>query len=153
MARDYKPNSEFLRKLCKDEVVIDDTETGMRNLHYLIELTKDVDRTNRDWAVLLLAQQEADTAEIRRALTDAAKDDDLFVRGEAILGLAQRKAENAPELIGDELGNDTMSLQIVEAALMFPNAKFVDDLQSLAQGDDAIAEVAREALTACVRLR
>jgi HEAT repeats len=60
---------------------------------------EDNDRSNRDWACLLLSQQDVDTDEVRNALMAAASDGDQYVRAEAILGLAQRSTELATPFV------------------------------------------------------
>ncbi|MFN1208560.1 hypothetical protein ACKXGD_16510, partial [Enterococcus lactis] len=65
------------------------------NLRRLIAMMRDDDLTNRDWATMLLSQQEIDTPEVREALLNSLADDEEAVRAEALLGLAQRDAKLA----------------------------------------------------------
>lgn len=89
-----------------------------RALATLIELSKDVARTVRDWATCGLGScTDADTPEIRRALWNRRDDPDWDTRCEAQLGLARRGDARAIPLIRAELarGNDVGTLTI-EAA-------------------------------------
>ena len=95
----YEPHSEFLKALIDDDAPLVGGEHAEANLRHLIEMTRDQDLANRDWATLLLAQQDMDTPAVRDALLGAADDENEYVRAEAILGLAQRdKAVTLPLL-------------------------------------------------------
>ncbi|MBA2636525.1 MAG: HEAT repeat domain-containing protein, partial [Sphingomonas sp.] len=84
----------------------------------LIALTRDEHSANRDWATLLLAQQDTDTAEVREALLGAAEDENEYVRAEAILGLAQRDKALALPLLQRELGHERVAVPLFEAAAL-----------------------------------
>lgn len=63
----YQPPSDFLRGIVADNVPLSGSEFGEANLRLLIEMMRDEDRANRDWATFLLAQQEEiDTPEVRQ---------------------------------------------------------------------------------------
>lgn len=69
----------------------------------LITLASDPDSDVRDWAVFGLGSQiETDTTAIREALWKALKDDSSDVRGEALVGLANRRAPGAIDAIIQE---------------------------------------------------
>ena len=92
------------------ERILDDTvielvggEHAEANLARLIAMMRDKDPANRDWATLLLAQQDFDTPRVRDALLGAAEDENEYVRAEAILGLAQRDKALALPLLQREL--------------------------------------------------
>ena len=80
----YSPASDFLVSLMNEEIPIDETVFGRANLTLLIAMTRDADVSNRDWAAMLLSQYGPKTAEVRHALLQAADDEDLIVRAEAI---------------------------------------------------------------------
>jgi len=144
----YAPPSEFLNAVVRDEVPFLGC-FGEANLARLIQLTRDPDRANRDWATLLLAQLEQDTKEVREALLAAAADEDEYVRGEAILGIAQREPSVALPLIHAALQEETVCLQIFEAAAVVAHPSLIDSLRDFTDGEDYIDQVARDALAAC----
>lgn len=88
----YEPASDFLKAVIAEDVPLSGSPLGEANLRLLIAMTRDDDRSNRDWATFLLSQEDADTPEIRSALRSAADDEDDYVRAEALLGLARRDA-------------------------------------------------------------
>ena len=143
----YLPPSEFLRAIIDDEADLLD-ESGLRRL---ISMTSDDDLANRDWATLLLAQQDNDTPEVRTALLAAANDANEYVRSEAILGLARRDKGVALPFLQRELANDTVPLPIFEAAGLVADASLVEDLRFYASpsGDEVLDELALTALKAC----
>ena len=72
MTERYVPNSDFLKALIDDDAPLVDGDHAKANLARLIEMTADEDLANRDWATLLLAQQDIDTPTVRGALLAAA---------------------------------------------------------------------------------
>jgi hypothetical protein len=116
MTERYEPPSSFLKSLIADDTALSGGEHADQNLRRLIDMTKDNDPINRDWAALLLAQQDLDTPEIRGALLHAAGDPNEYVRAEAILGLAQRDKELALPILKRELGRSFVPLPLFEAA-------------------------------------
>lgn len=153
MAHPYYPPSDFLKALIKDEAPIEDSQLGEANLRRLIEMTRDEDRANRDWATMLLAQQELDTVEVREALLRAAKDEDPAVRAEAILGLAQRDRNLALPFLREALSGPMASMPIFEAAELVADPSLIEDLRCFAEpsGDDFLDSFAVDALVACER--
>lgn len=121
------------------------------NVRRLMTLMRDEDAANRDWATLLLAQQDLDTDGVRQALLAAAEDENEYVRAEAILGLAQRNKALALPLIRRELGHERVAVPLFEAAALVADPSLVDDLRDFtAPSDDALLdELALKALGAC----
>jgi HEAT repeat protein len=153
MSGRYEPPSDFLKTVIADEIPFGDNQWGRSNLRKLIDMMRDDDRANRDWATLLIAQQEIDTAEVREALLRAAVDEDEHVRAEAILGLAQRDPALALPLLRSALSGETASMAIFEAATLVADPSLIDDLRAFAISSDNsfLDELARDALEACER--
>jgi HEAT repeats len=112
---------------------------------------EDNDRSNRDWACLLLSQQDVDTDEVRNALMAAASDGDQYVRAEAILGLAQRSTELATPFVQAALSETECALQIFEAAALIADPILVGLLSHWAESSDNefLDNLVLQALTAC----
>ncbi len=146
----YEPPSAFLKSLIVDDAPLTSAE-GESNRHCLMKLMRDAHPANRDWATLLLAQQDLDTDEVRQALLAAAEDENEYVRAEAILGLAQRNKALALPLIRRELGNDRVAVPLFEAAALVADPSLVDDLRDFAvpSNDALLDEGATRALRAC----
>lgn len=147
----YEPPSEFLRAVINEDAPLAGSDFAAANLRRLIKMTGDEDPANRDWATLLLAQQDLDSPEIREALLRAAEDDIDAVRAEAILGVAQRDKSLALPLVQKELARTSVAMPIFEAAALVADPSLVDDLRAFAQpsGDDFLDGLALEALKAC----
>ncbi|MES2146891.1 MAG: HEAT repeat domain-containing protein [Pseudomonadota bacterium] len=150
MTEPYLPPSEFLQSLIEDDAPLLGADAD-KNIGRVIELTKDEHPANRDWATLILAQQEADRSDIHQALFAAAEDENEYVRAEAILGLAQRDKAVALPLLQRELGGDLVALPLFEAAAIVADASLVDDLRAFASPSDEVFmdELAAKALRAC----
>ena len=120
-------------------------------MRQLIALTKDADLSNRDWATMLLASEEADTPEIRNALLSAADDENDIVRAEALAGIAQRDRGLALPLVLKALRGEQASMAVFEAAALVADPALVDDLRPwTAPSDDKwLDQLARDALAAC----
>ena len=151
MAERYLPPSEFLKKLIDDDAPLAAGEHGAANLRRLIGMTSDPHPANRDWATLLLAQQEIDTADVRGALLRAAEDENEYVRAEAILGLAQRDKTLALPFLQRELSGEFVPLPLFEAASIVAHPSLATDLRAFVEpsGDDFLDGLALEALGAC----
>jgi hypothetical protein len=147
----YEPPSHFLKAVIADEVPLAGGELGEANLRRLIAMTRDSDRANRDWAALLLSQQEADSPEVRAALLAAARDEDPVVRAEALVGLAQRDRALALPLVREELGGDRACAALFEAAELVADPSLVADLEAFAEPSDNayLDDLVRAALEAC----
>jgi hypothetical protein len=146
----YQPPSAFLQDIVADNIPLAGSPFADANLRKLIALTRDPDRANRDWATMLLAQLETDTPAVREALLEASADEDLYVRGEAVLGLAQRDPSVALPLIQAALDGEFVCLQIFEAAALVAHPSLVAGLRHFADGgEDYVNGWARDALAAC----
>lgn len=84
----------------------------------MISLSKDSDYDVRNWAMFGLGSQiEVDTTEIRNALFIGASDIDSEIRGEALLGLAERGDYRVVDLLLSEWDSyDLISPLSLEAA-------------------------------------
>lgn len=151
MTASYEPTSEFLKAIVSGDVLLAGDEFADASLLRLIDLTRDNDRSNRDWATMLLAQQEADTIAIRTALRAAADDEDDVVRAEAICGLAARAPELALPLAARELSGETACMALFEAAETLAHPSLIDILRIWAEPSDStmLDEAAAQALHAC----
>ena len=149
----YRPPSSFLNSVANDEVAIDDTEFGKSNLRLLVQLTRDADRSNRDWATMLLSIHGPMTDEVRDALLLAAEDQDVIVRAEAIEGLTERDPKKALALIKRELSREFVSVPLLYAATHLADPSLVPFLEPfvIPSGDDYIDSIAVGALQACQR--
>ena len=151
MADPYLPPSDFLKALIDDDAPLVGGDHAEANLARLIEMTRDRDPANRDWATLLLAQQDIDTSTVRNALLSAAEDEHEYVRAEAILGLAQRDKGLALPLLQRELRGEHVAMPLFEAAALVADQSLADDLREFANPSDDgfLDELATKALAAC----
>lgn len=151
MAESYLPPSDFLKALIDDDAPLVGGDQADANLARLIEMTGDKDPANRDWATLLLAQQDIDTPTVRAALLSAAEDEHEYVRAEAILGLAQREKALALPLLRRELRGERVAMPLFEAAAIVADPSLADDLRDFANPSDDgfLDELAIRALAAC----
>jgi HEAT repeat protein len=150
MAR-YQPASDFLIAVINEEAPLSGSIFGDANLRHLIAMTRDPDRSNRDWATFLVAQHDADDDVIRHALLRAASDDDEVVRAEAIIGLARRDRHLALPLIKQAFAAEYVSYPIFEAAAYVADPALVEDLRRFAapSDDSTLDSMIAEALAAC----
>src|SRR5688572_12910840 len=109
MPAPYLPPSKFLKEILRETIPLSGGEMAEAHLSYLIEMTRDEDPINRDWATLLLAQEEIDTPAIRDALIRAAGDEQEIVRAEAVLGLAMRDPALALPFVQEALRGAAIS--------------------------------------------
>lgn len=147
----YEPASEFLKAVAKGNAPLSGGEMADANLCRVIEMTRDADRSNRDWATFLLAQQDADTTVVREALLQAAADDDDFVRAEAVYGLARRDPSVALPFVQGALRADCVAVPIFEAAELCADPSLVEDLRKFAEPSDSpyLDGLAADALATC----
>jgi HEAT repeat protein len=150
----YEPPSDFLKSLIDDDSSLSEDASG-KSLGRLIGLMSDENTANRDWATLILAQQELNTEEVRTALLTAAEDPDDSVRAEAILGLAQRDKATALPLLQRELSGQRVALPLFEAAALVADPSLIEDLRAFCDPSDNtyLDELAVEALRACEAAR
>ena len=151
MTERYLPPSDFLKALIDDDAPLVGGEHAEANLARLIAMMRDKDPANRDWATLLLAQQDFDTPRVRDALLGAAEDENEYVRAEAILGLAQRDKALALPLLQRELRGEHVAVPLFEAAALVADPSLADDLREFASpsDDSRLDELAIKALAAC----
>jgi HEAT repeat protein len=153
MSERYEPPSEFLKAIIAEEVPIGTTGLAAENLSRLISMTFDQDSTNRDWATMLLAQEQIDTENVRSALLRAVRDDYEAVRAEALLGLAKIDPKLALPYAIEALAGDSASMPVFEAAEMIANPALIPALQPWLYGSENsfVDDWAQLALQACVR--
>ncbi|MES2698561.1 MAG: HEAT repeat domain-containing protein [Pseudomonadota bacterium] len=132
----YEPSSDFLKAVIANEPPLCGSDFAEANLQRLIQLTCDADTSNRDWATMLLAQQQADSPDVRAALMLAASDEDEAVRAEAILGLAQRDKAAALPFLRAELAGETACMGLFEAAALVADPSMVPLLLDWADATD-----------------
>lgn len=151
MMTPYKPKSDFLNAIISEYVPLSGSPMADENMQRLIAMTRDDDVSNRDWATLLLSQEEADTPEIRAALLNAINDTDPIVRAEALLGIAQRDTQLALPLALVELSGDQVSMAVLEAAEIIADPALVESLRPWTEPSDNewLDELAWKALRAC----
>jgi hypothetical protein len=151
MSEGYHPTSDFLKAVAAEEVPLVGGGFAAANLRRLIDMTKDEDRSNRDWATLLLSQQDIDTSEVREALLLAAIDEDEAVRSEALLGLAQRDRLVALPFAVTALSANIAYMAVFEAAALIADPSLVDLLRPWTEPSDDVFfdELARKAMAAC----
>ena len=123
----------------------------------LIELSQDVDDEVRNWATFGLGSQiEVDTPAIREALYARIGDSHDETRGEALVGLAERRDERVLQPLIAELEGEMTWLLALDAAKLLKDPRLCPALLTLEQrwqGDEdyhtrLLAEAA-EALEAC----
>lgn len=149
----YEPASDYLKAIVAEEVSLSGSEWAEKNLQRLIELTRDDDRTNRDWATFLLAQEDTDTPVVRDALLRAANDEDDVVRAEAVWGLAQRDISLALPFVQQALRADAVAIPMLEAAAICAHPSLIPDLRIWSEPSDepSADKAAADALAACER--
>lgn len=149
--QNYQPKSQFLIDVANNQVPLGDDEFGRHNFELLIALTRDEDRSNRDWATFLLALQERNTPEVRDALLRAAHDEDPYVSAEAICGLAHIDRQLALPLVRDALKAGSVAAVIFEAAEILADPSLAEPLRPFAEpsGDAYLDSLALDALKAC----
>ena len=151
MTAPYEPTSDLLKAIVSGDVLLAGDEFADANLQRLIDLTRDNDRSHRDWATMLLAQQDADTIAIRTALCAAADDEDDIVRAEAICGLAMRAPALALPLVARELAGESACMALFEAAEILAHPSLIDIVRIWAEPSDStmLDDAALRALRAC----
>lgn len=121
----------------------------------LIVLSADPDRDVRDWATTALGSfLEMDTREIRDALVARLGDEDDEIRGEALIGLAERKDERVIEPLKRELSGEFWGSWCLEAAELMADPAFYPLLLSLreriaSEGEERFLSDADRAIAAC----
>lgn len=151
MTERYEPASDFLKAIIAEDVPLSGSPFADANMRNLIALTQDIDLSNRDWATMLLASEEADTPEIRRALLSAVQDENEVVRAEALSGIAQRDRALAIPFALEALSGESVSMAVFEAAALIADPVLVDALRPWTEpsGDEWLDNLALNALAAC----
>jgi HEAT repeat protein len=150
----YQPQSDFLCSVIAGDVPLVGSDFADENLRRLIAFTTDADFSNRDWAVLLLAQQEIDRPDVRSALLRAAQVEEGIVRAQAVWGLALIDPQSALPFVQQGLKEAEVFYDIIEAAGVIAHPSLIDDLIKLLgrPGDDHCDYLARSALVECQRI-
>lgn len=149
----YEPKSSFLRSVIVDEVTFQG-EFGAANLERLIAMTRDLDDSNRDWAVMLLGQmKDLDSPQIMAALMRATKDNHFATRSEAVFALAVRGAPEARDLVRNLLEEEAVGALAVEAAGYVASAELLPILEELRDWWDVDEELLGRAIEACRALK
>lgn len=151
MAERYEPASDFLKAVIAEDVPLSGSDLADANMQRLIALTRDDDLSNRDWATMLLASEEADTPQIREALLSAANDTNDIVRAEALVGIARRDRALALPLTLLALSGEQVSMAVFEAAALIADPALADALRPWTEpsDDEWLDDLARKALVAC----
>ena len=151
MTERYEPASDFLKAVAAEQVPLAGSAFADANMRRLIALTRDDDLSNRDWATMLLASEEADTTEIRDALLSAANDENDVVRAEALVGIARRDPRLALPLVCKALSGERAGMPLFEAAILVADPALVDALRPWTEpsNDEWLDQLARDALAAC----
>jgi len=151
MTERYEPSSDFLKAVAAQEVPLSGSAFADVNMRQLIAMTRDVDVSNRDWATMLLASEEADTPEIREALSSAANDESDVVRAEALVGIARRDRELALPLVLKALSGQWAGMPLFEAAALVADPALVAVLKPWTEpsDDEWLDQLACDALAAC----
>jgi HEAT repeat protein len=99
----------------------------------MLLLSHDEDLDTRNWAMFGLGTQiEIDSPQIRQALHKGTADEDSEIRGEALVGLANRKDSSAIELLLNEWKNfEDVSILSVEAAEIIASPRLYSTLVEL----------------------
>ena len=107
-------------------------QAGATGLNTLIELTRDQCTRVRTWATFAFRSglEELDSPEIRDALLARTDDEDSEVRGEALIGLAQRNDPRVIEKIRRELEQPLEGDWVFEAADLMADASLLPLLES-----------------------
>ena len=153
MSDGYFPPSDFLQACIDGDVTLGGSRFGDANLARLIAMTRDADVVNRDWATMLLAQTGLDTTEVRAALVDRVADADAVVRGEALLGLAERDAAFTLPLVAKALGEGDANVPLFEAAEAIGDPALLPILlpwrDERSEPSDPVDEALEAAILAC----
>lgn len=98
----------------------------------LIKLCDDKEVEVKDWAVFSLGSLiETDTPEIRATLKNALNDEDTYVRGEALVGLAKRGDSNIVNQLIKELKEEDDLHDVIMACELLADSSLLPHLQKL----------------------
>lgn len=121
-----------------------------RTLDALIQLTSDECAHVRDWATFGIGTlSELDTPEIREALFARLSDPDFDTRGEALIGLAQRRDSRVISALKQELASGCVGSLAVEAASLMPSPELYPELIELQEWWDVSPYELEKAIDVC----
>lgn len=122
----------------------------------MIRLSADADHDVRNWATFSLGSQiETDTPTIRDALRANLTDPDPEIRGEAIVGLAERHDPQVADIILREWdSSDSVSLLSLQAAELAADPRLLGHLERFtsdlpAEPDASLSSALTDAIKAC----
>ena len=122
----------------------------------MIRLSADCDHDVRNWATFGIGSQiHEDTPEIRDALRKNLTDPDPEIRGEAIVGLAERKDQHtADALLREWDSSDVVTVLSLEAAELLADARLLDHLEQFREelpleGNMVFKSALEAAINAC----
>lgn len=150
-----KPKLQILQDIASGTAEIGlENEFDRFNLDRLIDAMFSEDACDRDWATMLLAQSCIDNQDIRNVLVQAAHDEDLSVRSEAILGIVQRDRSIGLEHVRKALADKWATLPIFEAAAILGDPSLLPLLENFNHSsEDEITDAAvRDAIVSCHRI-
>lgn len=144
---DYMPASELLQRMVREDVEVEAHGAEV------IALTRDADGSNRDWALLLLAQSELASEEVLEALIAGMDDANHEAGLEALIGVAMRAPEVALPRVKALIEADTVESMALEAAAYVASPALMPALDALAaefgEDDDKFGMMLAEAIAAC----
>ncbi len=98
----------------------------------MIKLCDDNDVDVRDWATFAIGSQiETDTPKIRAVLKRKLHDDDFNVRGEALIGLAERQDNSILDNLKQELQGEFEGSYAIRASELLAEPSLLPYLQQL----------------------
>jgi hypothetical protein len=157
----YEPTSEFLKAVIADEAPLSGNEWAEQNLRLLMELMRDEDSSNRDWATFLLAQEDPSFS-LRKTSTPRRS----AVRCSKLRRIVKTSSEPRRcsdwqsampiwrcHFVQQALRADSVSLPMLEAAKICAHPSLIPDLLVWAEpsGHAFADELAAVALAACQR--
>jgi HEAT repeat protein len=124
-----------------------------RAIEALIVLSRDEDDDVRNWATFGLAQLQTDTEPLREALVIRLSDLNPEIRGEAFVGLAERKDARVLEALRAALQTRPVNVLVVEAAETLADASLLPLLRALRQpgGDKSFATALAQTISSLER--
>ena len=150
---EYRPSSPLLQRLIDEEPELSGSAEADGLAAELIALTKDGDSSNRDWALMILAQSELETPEALAALVAGLDDEEHEAALEALIGVAIRAPEIALPRVKALLDEDSIDSMTLEAAAYVADPSLLPALEVIGQevedDDDGFTTLLAEAIEAC----
>jgi len=107
----------------------------------LVTLSDDVDSTVRSWATFGIGSlSEVDNQMVRKALLDRAEDKDPETRGEALIGLANRRVPDVQGYLLSELSGEFNGNWALEAARTMADPVYCSALCDLKRRETGVIE-------------